>query len=104
MEVTTIGKDLSLIDLYDLKLEKRTGSYILHEEDLTIIETSASPSIPYLLDGLANLNVELKRVKNIIVTHIHLDHAGGAGLFLQKCPNARVIVHPKGVRHLENPA
>ena len=103
MEVTTIGKDLSLIDLYDLKLEKRTGSYILHEEDLTIIETSASPSIPYLLDGLANLNVELKRVKNIIVTHIHLDHAGGAGLFLQKCPNARVIVHPKGVRHLENP-
>ncbi|MGA9289747.1 MAG: MBL fold metallo-hydrolase [Anaerobacillus sp.] len=104
MEVTSLGEDLNLIDLFDLNLEKRTGSYILHEEDLTIIETSASPSIPYLLDGLADLNIELNSIKNIIVTHIHLDHAGGAGLFLQKCPNARVIVHPRGARHLENPA
>ena len=57
MEVTSLGEDLNLIDLYDLNLEKRTGSYILHEEDLTIIETSASPSIPYLLDGLETLTL-----------------------------------------------
>lgn len=102
-ETHRIGKDLSLIDLYDLTLEKRTGSYILHEEELTIIETSASPSVPYLVQGLKELNINLEDVKNIIVTHIHLDHAGGAGLFLDKCPNARVIVHPKGARHLETP-
>lgn len=102
-ETLRIGNDLSLIDVYDLTLEKRTGSYILHEEELTIIETSASPSVPYLIKGLKELNINLEDIKNIIVTHIHLDHAGGAGLFLQKCPNARVIVHPKGARHLETP-
>ncbi|WP_347550098.1 MBL fold metallo-hydrolase [Pseudalkalibacillus hwajinpoensis] len=103
-EPLKIGKDLSLIDLYDLSLEKRTGSYVLHEEELTIIETSASPSIPHLIKGLEALKIDLNRVKYIIVTHIHLDHAGGAGLFLKECPNAHVIVHPKGLRHLENPA
>ncbi|TKD71372.1 MBL fold metallo-hydrolase [Pseudalkalibacillus hwajinpoensis] len=103
LETLRIGEDLSLVDLYDLTLEKRTGSYILHEQELTIIETSATPSIPYLIEGLNDLNIELKSIKNIIVTHIHLDHAGGAGSFLEKCPNARVIVHPKGARHLSNP-
>ncbi|WP_270182178.1 MBL fold metallo-hydrolase [Alkalihalobacillus sp. CinArs1] len=99
-----IGEDLYLVDLNDLNLEKRTGSYILAEEEITIIETSASPSIPHLLNGLEELNIDLKKVRNIIVTHIHLDHAGGTGLFLEKCPNARVIVHQKGYRHLENPS
>ncbi|WP_286170545.1 MBL fold metallo-hydrolase [Bacillus sp. NTK071] len=103
LETLRIEKDLSLVDLYDLTFAKRTGSYILHEEELTIIETSASPSIPYLMEGLKDLNIELKSIKNIIITHIHLDHAGGAGLLLEKCPNARVIVHPKGARHLCNP-
>ena len=43
-------------------------------------------------------------MKYIIVTHIHLDHAGGAGLLLEECPNAKVVVHPRGARHLADPA
>jgi glyoxylase-like metal-dependent hydrolase (beta-lactamase superfamily II) len=77
---------------------------VLHEEELTIIETSASPSIPYLLKGLEMLGLEAKNIKNIIVTHIHLDHAGGVGLLLEQCPNANVFVHPKGKRHLADPS
>ncbi|MCA0990529.1 MBL fold metallo-hydrolase [Pseudalkalibacillus hwajinpoensis] len=100
---TRIAEDLSLIDLYDLSLTQRTGCYVLHEEELTIIETSASPSIPHLLNGLEKLHIDLDDVRHIIVTHIHLDHAGGAGLLLKKCPNARILVHSKGARHLENP-
>ncbi|WP_377888971.1 MBL fold metallo-hydrolase [Alkalihalobacillus sp. R86527] len=99
-----IGEDLYHVDLYDLKLEKRTGSYILLEDEITIIETSASPSIPHLLKGLEELHIDLRKIRNIVVTHIHLDHAGGAGLFLEKCPNARILVHQKGYRHLENPS
>lgn len=99
-----IGEDLYVIDLYDLNLQNRTGSYVLTDEDTTIIETSASPSIPHLLKGLEDLNIDLHEIRNIIVTHIHLDHAGGAGLFLEKCPNARVFVHEKGARHLANPS
>nr|WP_255648112.1 MBL fold metallo-hydrolase [Pseudalkalibacillus hwajinpoensis] len=86
-----------------MSLTQRTGCYVLHEEELTIIETSASPSIPHLISGLEKLQIDLNLVRHIIVTHIHLDHAGGAGLLLEKCPNARVLVHSKGARHLENP-
>ncbi len=67
-----LGHGVSLIDVYDLGVAQRTGTYVLHEEELTIIETSASPSIPYLLKGLEALGLEAKNIKNIIVTHIHL--------------------------------
>jgi glyoxylase-like metal-dependent hydrolase (beta-lactamase superfamily II) len=99
-----LGYGISLIDVYDLGVAQRTGTYVFHEEELTIIETSASPSIPYLLKGLEALGLEAKNIKNIIVTHIHLDHAGGVGLLLEKCPNANVFVHPKGKRHLADPS
>ncbi|MED3551347.1 MBL fold metallo-hydrolase [Cytobacillus praedii] len=99
-----LGRGISIIDAMDLGKEKRTGCYVLHAQDLTIIETCASPSIPYLLEGFKNLGIDLKDIKNIIVTHVHLDHAGGVGLLLESCPNAKVIVHPRGMRHLADPS
>lgn len=99
-----LGQDVSLIDLYDLNLEQRTGCYLLHAEELTLIETSASPSIPHLLRGLASANIDPSEIKYIIVTHIHLDHAGGVGLLLESCPHATVVVHPRGKRHLADPS
>ncbi|MGG3914506.1 MBL fold metallo-hydrolase [Rossellomorea vietnamensis] len=103
MSIYRIDSRISLVDLMDLSLKERTGSYIINEETLTIIETSASPSIPHLKKGLSKLNINLEDIQYIILTHIHLDHAGGAGLFLKECPNARIIVHPKGRRHLIDP-
>ncbi|WP_421384334.1 MBL fold metallo-hydrolase [Bacillus salacetis] len=94
---------ISVIDLFDLNEPFRTGSFIIKEDDVTIVETSASPSIPYLIEGLEEMDIPLEQIKNIIVTHVHLDHAGGVGVFLEKCPNAKIIVHEKGARHLINP-
>lgn len=99
-----LAENLYLIDDFDLNWEERTGTYVLIEEDITIVETSASPSIPYLLQGLQELQISPDKIKYIIVTHIHLDHAGGAGLMLQHCPNAKVVVHTKGARHLADPS
>ncbi|WP_407272765.1 MBL fold metallo-hydrolase [Radiobacillus sp. PE A8.2] len=98
-----LGENVQLIELFDLGMEQRTGSYVLLEDEITVIETSASPSIAYLLEGLEYLNISLAEIKYIVVTHIHLDHAGGVGLLLEKCPNAKVIVHPRGKRHLIDP-
>lgn len=103
-QVKDLGRGVQLIDLMDIGKAERTGAYVLEADDLTIIETSASPSIPYLLNGLKELGIKPEEVKNIIVTHIHLDHSGGAGLLLQSCPNATVYVHPKGERHLADPS
>lgn len=99
-----LGHNISFFDVFDLGMENRTGTYVIHDEKLTIVETSASPSIPYLLEGLKNLEIDPSEIHYIIVTHIHLDHAGGAGLLLKECPNAKVVVHPRGFRHLIDPS
>ncbi len=99
-----LGHRTYLIDGFDLNTERRTGSYVLLGDKLTIIETSASPSVPYILDGLKQLNLDPKDVEYIIVTHVHLDHAGGAGLLLNDCPDAKVVVHSRGKRHLADPS
>lgn len=102
--VVKLLENLYIIDSHDLGLKNRTGSYVLTADELTIIETSASPSVPYILEGLQELGFQPSQVRNIIVTHIHLDHAGGAGLLLESCPNATVFVHPAGKRHLIEPS
>lgn len=99
-----LGYNITLIDDFDLGTDSRTGTYVLKDEELTLIETSASPSVPYIIEGLHRLNISLEEIRWIIVTHIHLDHAGGAGLLLEKCPNAKVVVHPRGERHLADPS
>ncbi|MGO4886950.1 MBL fold metallo-hydrolase [Anaerobacillus sp. MEB173] len=99
-----LGNRIHLIDGYDLGMPARTGTYVIQEEQLTLIETGPSPSVPYILKGLNELGLNPHDVKYIIVTHIHLDHSGGVGLLLKDCPNATVIVHPKGERHLADPA
>lgn len=102
--VEKLLENIYLIDDHDLSMSERTGTYVLAERDLTIIETSASPSVPYIIQGLKELGYSPKDIKYIIVTHIHLDHSGGAGLLLQECPEATVVVHPKGKRHLADPS
>ncbi len=92
-----------LIDGYDLGVAERTGTYVFDEEELTLVDTGPSPSIKYVKQGLEALGFSLDQVKYIIVTHIHLDHSGGAGLLIQECPNATVVVHPRGARHLAEP-
>ncbi|PLS16500.1 MBL fold metallo-hydrolase [Bacillus sp. M6-12] len=95
---------ISLIDGNDLNRKNRTGIYVLNESKKTLIETSSSPSVPFILEGLASLGIDPLEIEYIILTHIHLDHAGGTGLLLEHCKNAKVIVHKKGARHLEDPS
>lgn len=93
-----------MIDGYDLGIPGRTGIYALEGDAPTLVETGPAPSVPYIEAGLQELGYSLADVRYIIVTHIHLDHAGGAGLLLQSCPRAEVVVHPRGRRHLADPS
>lgn len=98
-----LNERIYLIDGFDMGESERTGTYVIDEQELTIIETGPSPSVKHVKSGMESLGFSLDQVKYIIVTHIHLDHAGGAGLLLKDCPNARIVVHPKGIRHLAEP-
>lgn len=98
-----LGYNIHLVDGFDLGFASRTGSYIFDEDILTIIETGPGRSVPHIIKGLEKLGRRLEEVQYIILTHIHLDHAGGAGLLIKECPNAKIVVHPRGYRHLIDP-
>lgn len=79
--------------------------YVLRQgQDVCIIETGTKDTVPLILDFLANENIALEQVKYVAVTHVHLDHAGGAGLLMQALPKAKLVVHPLGARHMMDPA
>ena len=67
-----------------------------------VIDPGPRSSIPILLNALTTCGV--KKIDYILLTHIHIDHAGGAGLLLKHYPDAQVICHPDGIRHMINPA
>lgn len=103
-KIHKLNERIYLIDGFDGNISDKTGTYVINEEHITLIDTCSSPSLPHIKAGLTELNIRLEQIEYIIVTHIHLDHAGAAGLLAQQCPNANVVVHPKGARHLEDPS
>lgn len=68
------------------------------------IDVGTNYSIPALLAELDAKGVGRDAVDYVIVTHVHLDHAGGAGEIMRQLPNARLAVHPRGAPHMINPA
>lgn len=68
------------------------------------IDTGTTHSVPRLLAALASAGLKPEDADWVIVTHVHLDHAGGAGALMQALPNARLLVHPRGERHMVDPS
>ena len=77
---------------------------IVENGHCAIIDTGSNASVPNILAALHQVGLDETAVDYIILTHIHLDHAGGAGLLMQKCPNAMLVVHPRGARHMAEPS
>lgn len=67
------------------------------------IDTGTNHAVPRLLAALNALGLAPEAVDWVIPTHVHLDHAGGVGLLMEALPQARALVHPRGLRHLVNP-
>ena len=76
---------------------------IVEGDRAAIVDTGVNSSVPHVLDTLRGKGLRPEQVDYVILTHIHLDHAGGAGLLLSKLPNAMLTVHPRGARHLMDP-
>ena len=67
------------------------------------IDTGTAFAVPRLLAALEALGLPRAAVDHVIATHVHLDHAGGVGQLMQALPGARLIVHPRGARHMIDP-
>ncbi len=68
------------------------------------VDTGANSGVSLLIDALHQQNLDVADVDYVFLTHIHLDHAGGAGRLMQELPNARCVVHPRGLVHMIDPA
>lgn len=71
---------------------------------VALVDTGNNASLGPVQDALAALGLNGEAVDYVLLTHVHLDHAGGAGAFMQAFPNARLVVHPRGARHMAEPS
>jgi len=78
--------------------------HLIHSQGrIAIVDTGTNYSIPEVSTLLTQLGLNYLHVDYIILTHIHLDHAGGASKLMRLCKNAQLVVHPKGARHMHDP-
>jgi glyoxylase-like metal-dependent hydrolase (beta-lactamase superfamily II) len=77
---------------------------IIDEGRVAFVDTGSNDSLPNALAALDKIGLGRDAVDYIILTHIHLDHAGGAGLLMGEFPNAKLVVHPRGSRHMAEPS
>jgi len=83
-----------LLDASHLVVEGGRGAFV---------DTGPNASVPLLLDALEQQGIAAAAVDFVFLTHIHLDHAGGAGLLMQQLPNAQCVLHPRGAPHMVDP-
>jgi len=100
-----LTENVTLIDLQFQGRVETIASYLIYDgETAALIETGPASTVDTLLDGAQAAGVPLEALRQIFVTHIHLDHAGAAGVIARRLPWTRVFVHPVGAPHLADPS
>ena len=102
--VQTIAHGIHVIDTGFHRPMFDASFLIVEQGRAAYIDTGTNHSVPRLLAALAAAGLPVDAVDFVIATHVHLDHAGGAGLLMQHLPAAQLVVHPHGAPHLIDPA
>ena len=91
------------IDIDYIRPHLACSYLIVHQGKAAYIDCGTTHSVPRLLSALKECHLDAADVEYVIPTHIHLDHAGGAGALMQNLPNATLVVHPRGAPHMVDP-
>ncbi|HLJ99011.1 MAG TPA: MBL fold metallo-hydrolase [Streptosporangiaceae bacterium] len=102
--VTDLGGDVFQIDTRMAGYSGITAGYLIRGDRPCLVETGTAPSAPVVASALNSLGVGPDDLATVVVTHIHLDHAGGAGDIASRFPSAQIVVHERGARHLADPS
>jgi len=103
-DITDLGNDVFQIDTRMAGYQGITAGYLIKSSRPCLVETGPATSAPVVRQALAKLGVQSADLATVVVTHIHLDHAGGAGDIAAAYPAAEVVVHRRGARHLADPS
>ena len=102
--ITPLGNEIYAIDTMLAGYPGVVSAYLIRTERPCIVEVGTAGSAPVLRDAVIRLGLSPEDLATIVVTHIHLDHAGGTGDMAALFPNAEIVVHERGARHLADPS
>lgn len=98
------GNQIYAVDTLYLDRENFAAVFLLAgDHEVAVVETNTNHAVPLILQGISERGWQPDQVKYVIVTHIHLDHAGGTGRLMEELPQATLVVHPSGKKHMVNP-
>jgi glyoxylase-like metal-dependent hydrolase (beta-lactamase superfamily II) len=98
-----VGAGIFAIDTEYVRARMDASHLIVDDGHAAFVDTGTYHSVPHLLAALAALDIDTDAVDYILLTHVHLDHAGGVGRLAAVLPRARVLVHPRGAAHIIDP-
>jgi glyoxylase-like metal-dependent hydrolase (beta-lactamase superfamily II) len=102
--LTDFPDGITAVDVLYVRPGAAASHLIKHGGRGAFVDTGTNSAVPNLLEALTARGLTPGQIDYLFLTHVHLDHAGGAGRLLQALPNARVVVHPRGARHLSDPS
>lgn len=94
---------ISIIDTDFVRAEFGAAYLVIENGRAAFIDTGTNYSVPRMLAALREKGLDVDAVDWVIPTHVHLDHAGGAGELMRQLPNARLVIHPRGTQHMVDP-
>jgi glyoxylase-like metal-dependent hydrolase (beta-lactamase superfamily II) len=103
-DITDLGHGVFQIDTRMAGYDGITAGYLIRGDRPCLVETGTAPSAPVVRDALGRLGIGASDLATVVVTHIHLDHAGGVGDIAEMFPAAQIVVHQLGARHLADPS
>lgn len=104
MGITEIGAGVYQIDTQQSGYPGITAAYLISGTRPCLVETGTATSSATVIDAIASIGLAPNDLASVVVSHIHLDHAGGAGHVTQAFPSAQLYVHERGARHLVDPS
>ena len=102
-QITALDDGIFAVDTEYSRPMQDASHLIVEDGRAAFVDTGTNDSVPLLLDALDQRDIDTADVEFVFLTHVHLDHAGGAGLLMQHLPNARCVIHPRGAPHMIDP-
>ena len=102
--LTRFADGITAVDTEYVRPQMDAAHVVVAGARAAIVDTGPNTAVPLILAALGELGIERDAVEYLFLTHVHLDHAGGAGALMRELPRATAVVHPRGAPHMIDPA
>lgn len=102
--LTRFADGITAVDTEYVRPQMDAAHVVAAGSRAAIVDTGPNTAVPLILSALRELGIEREAVEYLFLTHVHLDHAGGAGALMRELPRATAVVHPRGAPHMIDPA